>query len=556
MRKNFFILTFLFFVFSILNAKPLKNEIALQNIRNKADKLVQEEIRNDYKKEYLKRKNNLEKIEGIKENLFSDDEFVFRLEDGIVTEASRIIEKIHNTSVTQTFDEKGNLLTIIFFITGDENSLLYRYYDKDLNLAIDINCIDGKCIQKGYYSNKELAYIKEGKLTENLDVLANGKYTEYYKNGKIKIQGNYKEGRRNGEFKTFLKNSKSAGSVIYKDGKIIKSTLIKSMKDNASFSPISYVNYDLDTSYSIGKVDFPNKLLKTYYMYNKKGVLNGDSIKYYEEGNIQSIVPYKNNLVEGLVITYYENGNIKEEVHYKNDKMNGEAKSYDENGKLNGRTIFKDDIKLEEEVHKENEILKNTFKNGEVVKQDICSPNGTLKERRVLNGNEMEYSTFYENGNVKQKILTKNKVIIKEQLYARNGNIMLNSFFSTDGKPIKEVFEYYPDGKLFRKISTMDEMANGDTLEYYPNGNIKKKAFFKNDKQEGEYTVYYESGVIMQKVLYKNGVRNGEAIAYYENGVIEQKAYFVNGKKEKEHLYYDKNGNLTKTEIYKNGIKQ
>ncbi|VTX70177.1 MORN repeat variant [Fusobacterium nucleatum] len=556
MRKNFFILTFLFFIFSILNANPLKNEIALQNIRNKADKLVQEEIRNDYKKEYLKRKNNLEKIEGIKENLFSDDEFVFRLEDGIVTEASRIIEKIHNTSVTQTFDEKGNLLTIIFFITGDENSLLYRYYDKDLNLAIDINCIDGKCIQKGYYSNKELAYIKEGKLTENLDVLANGKYTEYYKNGKIKIQGNYKEGRRNGEFKTFLKNSKSAGSVIYKDGKIIKSTLIKSMKDNASFSPISYVNYDLDTSYSIGKVDFPNKLLKTYYMYNKKGVLNGDSIKYYEEGNIKSIIPFKNNIVDGLTISYYENGNIKEEVHYKNDKMNGEAKSYDENGKLNGRTIFKDDIKLEEEVHKENEILKNTFKNGEVVKQDICSPNGTLKERRVLNGNEMEYSTFYQNGNVKQKILTKNKVIIKEQLYARNGNIMLNSFFSTDGKPIKEVFEYYPDGKLFRKISTMDEMANGDTLEYYPNGNIKKKAFFKNDKQEGEYTVYYESGVIMQKVLYKNGVRNGEAIAYYENGNIEQKAYFVNGKKEKEHLYYDEKGNLTKTEIYKNGIKQ
>ena len=556
MRKNFFILTFLFFIFSILNANPLKNEAELQKFRNKVDKVIKEELKNDYKKEYLKRKDNLEKIEGIKENLFSDDEFVFRLEDGIVTEASRIIEKIHNTSVTQTFDEKGNLLTIIFFITGDENSLLYRYYDKDLNLAIDINCIDGKCIQKGYYSNKELAYIKEGKLTENLDVLASGKYTEYYKNGKIKIQGNYKEGRRNGEFKTFLKNSKSAGSVIYKDGKIIKSTLIKSMKDNASFSPISYVNYDLDTSYSIGKVDFPNKLLKTYYMYNKKGVLNGDSIKYYEEGNIQSIVPYKNNLVEGLIIRYYENGNIKEEVNYKNDKMNGEAKSYDENGKLNGRTIFKDDIKLEEEVHKENEILKNTFKNGEVVKQDICSPNGTLKERRVLNGNEMEYSSFYENGNVKQKILTKDKVIIKEQLYARNGNIMLNSFFSMDGKPIKEVFEYYPDGKLFRKITSINEMLDGDYLEYYANGNLKNKAFFKNDKQEGEYIAYYKNGAIMQKVLYKNGVRNGEAIAYYENGVIEQKAYFVNGKKEKEHLYYDKNGNLTKTEIYKNGVKQ
>ena len=507
MRKSFLVLIFLFFTFSILNAKPLKNEAELQNIRNKADKIVQEELKNDYKKEYLKRKNNLEKIEGIKENVFSDGEFTFRLEDGVVTEALKTIETAHNTTVAKKFDEEGKLLTVIFF-SNDENLRFYRYYDENLNLAIDINCIGGKCIQKGYYSDKKLAYIKEGKLTENLDILTNGKYTEYYKNGQIKIQGSYKEGMRDGEFKTFLTNGKSAGFIIYKDGKIIKSTLVRAMKDNASFSPISYANYDLDTSYSIGKVDFPNKLLKTYYMYDKNEVLNGDSIKYYEEGNIQSIVPYKNNLVEGLIIRYYENGNIKEEVNYKNDKMNGEAKSYDENGKLNGRTIFKDDIKLEEEVHKENEILKNTFKNGEVVKQDICSLNGTLKERRVLNGNEMEYSTFYQNGNIKQKILAKDKVIIKEQLYARNGNIMLNSFFSADGKPIKEFFEYYPDGKLFRKISTVNKMLNGDSIEYYPNGNIKEKAYFINDKQE------------------------------------------------KEHFFYDEKGNLTKTDIYKNGIKQ
>ena len=481
MRKNFLVLIFLFFIFSILNAKPLKTEAELQNIRNKAEKIVKEELKNDYKKEYLKRKNNLEKIEGIKENIFSDGEFVFHLEDGVVTEALKIIETTHNTTVTKIFDEEGNLLTIIFF-SNDENSHFYRYYDENLNRAIDINCIDGKCIQKGYYSDKKLAYIKEVKLTENLDILTNGKYTEYYKNGQIKIQGSYKEGMRNGEFKTFLKNGKSAGFIIYKDGKIIKSTLVKTMKDNASFSPISYANYDLDTSYSIGGVDFPNKLLKRYRMYDKKGVLNGNSISYYEEGNIQSIFPYKNNLIEGLVIRYYENGNIKEEVNYKNDKINGEAKSYDENGKLNGRTIFKDDIKLEEDVYKENEILKNTFKNGELVKQDICTLNGTLKERRILNGDEMEYSTFYSNGNVKQKILAKDKIIIKEQIYARNGNIMSNSFFS-DGKPVIELFEYYP------------------------NGNIKEKVHFIDDKEEGEHFFYDEKGKLIKTEIYKNGIK-------------------------------------------------
>ena len=530
MRKKFLVLIFLFFTFSILNAKPLKTEAELQNIRNKADKIVQEELKNDYKKEYLKRKNNLEKIEGIKENVFSDGEFKFRLEDGAVTEALKTIETAHNTTVAKKFDEEGKLLTVIFF-SNDENLRFYRYYDENLNLAIDINCIDGKCIQKGYYSDKKLAYIKEGKLTENLDILTNGKYTEYYKNGKIKIQGSYKEGMRNGEFKTFLKNGKSAGFIIYKDGKIIKSTLVKAMKDNASFSPVTDIYYKLEDSHTLRKVDYENGLLRIYFIYNKDGIPDGESVEYYEEGNIKSIIPFRNNMVEGLTITYYENGNIDEEVNYKNDKMNGEAKSYDENGKLNGRTIFKDDIRLEDDVYKENEILKNTFKNGELVKQDICTLNGTLKERRILNGNEMEYSTFYPNGNVKQKILTKDKIIIKEQIYARNGNIMSNSFFS-DGKPVIEYFEYYPDGKLFRKISTINKMLNGDSIEYYPSGNIKEKVFFADNKM------------------------NGEAIKYYENGVVKEKAYFINDKQEKENFFYDEKGKLIKTEIYKNDVKQ
>ena len=530
MRKSFLVLIFLFFTFSILNAKPLKTEAELQNIRNKADKIVQEELKNDYKKEYLKRKNNLEKIEGIKENVFSDGEFKFRLEDGVVTEALKTIETAHNTTVAKKFDEEGNLLTIIFF-SNDENLRFYRYYDENLNLAIDINCIDGKCIQKGYYSDKKLAYIKEGKLTENLDILTNGKYTEYYKNGQMKVQGSYKEGKRDGEFKAFLKNGKSAGSVFYKDGEIIKSTLVKAMKDNASFSPVTDIYYKLEDSHTLRKVDYENGLLRIYFIYNKDGIPDGESVEYYEEGNIKSIIPFRNNMVEGLTITYYENGNIDEEVNYKNDKMNGEAKSYDENGKLNGRTIFKDNIKLEEDVYKENEILKNTFKNGELVKQDICTLNGTLKERRILNGNEMEYSTFYPNGNVKQRILTKDKIIIKEQIYARNGNIMSNSFFS-DGKPVIEYFEYYPDGKLFRKISTINKMLNGDSIEYYPNGNIKEKISFVDDKM------------------------NGEDIEYYENGVVKEKSYFINDEEEGEHFFYDEKGKLIKTEIYKNGIKQ
>ena len=507
MRKSFLVLIFLFFTFSILNAKPLKTEAELQNIRNKADKIVQEELKNDYKKEYLKRKNNLEKIEGIKENIFSDGEFVFELKNGVVDNISKNIEKKPDIFVNKAFDKDGNLLKIASLAKLDEETFLYREFNKDLNLIVETYAIGEKSIQKAYYSNKKLAYTREGKLVEGYNLLPNGKHTEYYKNGQVKVQGSYKEGKRDGEFKAFLKNGKSAGSVIYKDGKIIKSALVKAMKDNASFSPVTDIYYKLEDSHTLRKVDYENGLLRIYFIYNKDGIPDGESVEYYEEGNIESIVHFRNNIVEGLTITYYENGSIDEEVNYKNNKMNGEAKSYDENGKLNGRTIFKDDIKLEEDVYKENEILKNTFKNGELVKQDICTLNGTLKERRILNGDEMEYSTFYPNGNVKQKILAKDKIIIKEQIYARSGNIMSNSFFS-DGKPVTEYFEYYPDGKLFRKISTINKMLNGDSIEYYPNGNIKEKTHFINNKEEGE------------------------------------------------HFFYDKNGNLIKTDIYKNDVKQ
>ena len=506
MRKNFLVLFFLFFTFSILNAKPLKTEAELQNIRNKADKIVKEELKNDYKKEYLKRKNNLEKIEGIKENIFSDGEFVFELKNGVVDNISKNIEKKPDIFVSKAFDKDGNLLKIAFFTELDEETFLYREFNKDLNLIVETYAIGEKSIQKAYYSNKKLAYTREGRLVEGYNLLPNGKHTEYYKNGQVKVQGSYKEGKRDGEFKAFLKNGKSAGSVIYKDGKIIKSTLVKAMKDNASFSPVTDIYYKLEDSHTLRKVDYENGLLKIYFIYNKDGIPDGESVEYYEEGNIKSIIPFRNNIVEGLTITYYENGNIDEEVNYKNNKMNGEAKSYDENGKLNGRTIFKDNIKLEEDVYKENEILKNTYKNGELVKQDICTPNGTLKERRILNGDEMEYSTFYPNGNIKQKILAKDKTIIKEQIYARNGNIMSNSFFS-DGKPVIELFEYYPDGKLFRKVSTINKMLNGDSFEYYPNGNIKEKVHFIDDKEEGEHFFYDEKGKLIKTEIYKNGVK-------------------------------------------------
>jgi len=546
MKKIFIILILMLSVFSIANANPFKTEKELDNFFSQIDKRIKEELKKNYREEYSKRK------------ISADNEYSFEIEDDGTSFFTRNIDMKPKTEITQYFNKKGELYMISSLTSETDKELyaLYRKYDKNGNLSIYTYAIDGKNTDKGYYSDGKLAYIKELKIVKGEAPIQNGKYIEYYKNGQIKVQGYYKEGKRDGEFKAFLRNGKSAGSVIYKDGKIIKSTLINNMKDNASFSILTDINSS-SNSHKIVTDEFPNGLLKQYFTFNKDELLDGESRQYYEEGDIKSISPFKNNVADGTFISYYQNGNIKEKHTYKNGneegeglfyyenakleekyfmkngKLDGEAIAYFEDGKIRNKSIFKDGVKLEEETYKDDEIRKNTFKNGEIVQQDIYSKNKILKAKKFfLENRKMKIISYYENGNKEEEVF------------------VINELF--DG----EALVYYPSGKLKEKDFFKNGKRDGEAIIYYENGNVKQKSLFKNDKREGDLFMYYPSGKLRQTEKFINGKEDGEVIEYYESGVIKEKAYFINGKQEKEHFFYDEKGNLTKTEIYKNGVKQ
>ena len=547
MRKNFIILFLMLSIFTAINAHPFKTEKELNNFFSKMDQLIKEELKKDYREEMSKRKGT------------ADGEYTFEIEDDRTVLITRNIQGIKpETEITQYFNKKGELYMISSLTSETDKELyaLYRKYDKNGNLSIYTYAIDGKNTDKGYYSDGNLAYIQEVKIIKGQNPIPNGKYIEYYKNGQIKVQGNNKEGKRDGEFKAFLRNSKSAGSVFYKDGKIIKSTLVNSMKDNASFSLVTDINYNLN-SHEIVTDEFPNQLLKQYFIFNKNGLLDGESREYYEEGDIKAVSPFKNNIPDGVFILYYQNGNIQEKHTYKNGneegeglfyyengqleekyfmkngKLDGEAINYFEDGKIRNKAIFKDGIILEEEVHENNEIKKNIFKNEEIVQQDIYLKNKILK------------ATIFFLENEKTKIIT----------YHKNGNKQ-EEVFSINGLLDGEAFIYYPSGKLKEKDFFKNGKSEGESIIYYENGNVKQKSTFKNDKREGDLFIYFPSGKLRQTEKYINGKIEGEVIEYYESGTIKEKAYFINDKQEKEHFFYDEKGNLIKTDIYKNGVKQ
>jgi len=523
MKRFLITLILMLSVFSIANANSFKSEKELNNFFAKIDMLIKEELKKDYREEMTKRKGT------------ANNEYSFEIEDDRTVLITRSIAGIKpETKITQYFNKKGELYMISSLTKVIDKELygLYRKYDKNGNLLIYTYAIDGKNTDKGYYNDGNLAYIQEVKIIEGKEPILHGKYIEYYKNGQIKVQGSYKDGKRDGEFKAFLRNGKSAGSVFYKDGRLIKSTLVNSMKDNASFSLVTDKSYDLNL-YEIITEESKNKLLEGYLIFKKDGLFNGEKREYYEEGEIKAITPFKNSLAEGTYISYYQNGNIKDKQNYKNGngegeglfyyengqleekyfmkngKLDGEAINYFNDGKIRHKAIYKDGIILEEEVHENNEIQKNIFKNEEIVQQDIYTKNKILK------------ATIFFLENEKTKIIT----------YHKNGNKQ------------EEVF-------------SINGLLDGEAFIYYPSGKLENKSFFKDGKREGESLTYYENGKLKKKILYKNGMKNGIAIIYYENGMIEEKAYFVDDKKENERLYYDKKGNLIKTEIYKNNVKQ
>ena len=455
MKKFFVTLILMLSVFSVATAHPFKSEKELNNFFAKIDTLIKEELKKDYREEMTKRKGT------------TDSEYTFEMEDDRTVLITRSIAGIKpETEITQYFNSKGELYMISSLTSETEKDLyaLYRKYDSNGNLFIYSYAIDGKNIDRGYYSDGKLAYIQELKIIKGQPPIPNGKYIEYYKNGQIKVQGNNKDGKRDGEFKAFLRNGKSAGSVFYKDGKIIKSTLVNSMKDNASFSLVTDINYNLNSNEIITD-EFPNGLLKQYFIYNKNRLLDGESREYYEEGDIKSISHFKNHIPDGVFISYYPNGNMEEKYAYVNGQANGECFSYYENGKLEERYFLK---------------------NGEIDGEAFAYyPSGKLEVKDFFKDGKKEgESIFYhENGNIKQKSTFKN------------------------GKREGDLFIYFPSGKIRQTEKYINGKIEGEVIEYYESGTIKEKAYFINDKQEKEHFFYDEKGNLIKTDIYKNGVK-------------------------------------------------
>lgn len=217
----------------------------------------------------------------------------------------------------------------------------------------------------------------------------------------------------------------------------------------------------------------------TNYTSYKNGIITGKK-EYYENGQLEGKVFYKNGKVDGVLYKYYENGQLELEASYSDGKLNGFLKKYYENGQLQMEAYFLNDKAdgVYKEYYEDGQLkVKGGYKNGLIEGPgESYYQNGQIKIRDHYKNNVKDGydEKYYENGLLKQKTTYKNGAV--------NGIIT----------------HYDMEGNI-HQISHIGEIRGGPELfiEFYKTGQIHIKANFMNG--DDYYEFYTEDGQLSKK---------------------------------------------------------
>ncbi len=95
-----------------------------------------------------------------------------------------------------------------------------------------------------------------------------------------------------------------------------------------------------------------------YYLKNSNDKLNGKLKLIDKNNNLFQVIDIKNGMHNGQIITYYDNGNIQTIHNYKNDILIDNIKSYWYEGSLQSEVSIESGVR--------NGLMKTYYKNGQI----------------------------------------------------------------------------------------------------------------------------------------------------------------------------------------------
>ena len=284
---------------------------------------------------------------------------------------------------------------------------------------------DGRIITRRTYKNG-LIYSEEKINRFNKNGQRVGLWIDLRENGKLKEEGNYLSGLKEGTFKVYNKQGEFLKFEFYElgvlkenteetefvkiekfydeKGRVIERGGTKNGLKHGTFQTLDSTGniifsrlYLNDLKQSEGRYDtlnreigewkyfFPNGSLRSSGSYSN-GKKTGDWKYYFENGKLEQSGKYDNNLISGKWLWYYSSGIVLREEHYRKGKLDGH---YIENDSL-GNVVLEGDFEDDLRQGKWFRFINDHKEGGEYIDDEI---NG-LWTFTHSNGNKMFEGTF------------------------------------------------------------------------------------------------------------------------------------------------------------------
>lgn len=294
----------------------------------------------------------------------------YRTKNGVMTRTEYLEDGEKKFSVYH--DTSGAPLDTLFHIPSVKKKSLRMCADCHTYFEVELmnNVYHGTAIYR--YPNGDTAsfgdYFEGDK---------NGEWRSYYINGSLEYKGVYEHGNKQGEWRHYHRNGELSEIYNYFNGKLHgERKSFNSSGDvtfHANYRHGSYhgeVKYYIDAkndhtrtyydgilkSYSYKKngetitVPVENETVRAEITWDngtmarvftlKNGYLQNDYIKYFENGDLYSKVSYKDDWLHGDYETYYSNGNTNEKSKYEYGRLIGTQLLHHSNGELRRKMNF------------------------------------------------------------------------------------------------------------------------------------------------------------------------------------------------------------------------
>jgi len=353
------------------------------------------------------------------------------------------------------------------------------------------------------------------------EINPNGYNAFYYENGQISSEGNFKNGKPEGTWKTYFETGELK-SIGKRKNSVLDSIWVFYNVEGIVLKTINYKNDAFDGETKI---------------YNNAGFLRKS--ENYQEGK-----------KEGFSYTFFENGKIKSKTNYIENKKENLAFEYNLDGIPVRVSRYENDFIRSTDVI--NQVDKNGLKQGKYI-EFYEGLDQAKWEGEYLNDLKNGYFREYSRKGV---LLSTTKFSLGE--VAENAEELENLEIRTS---------YYSNGQISSLRSYRDGLLEGVSKQYDSSGTVTNSKIYRNGKlisegiiddegiKQGFWKEYFlESGKLKAEGEYKKGARFGEWKFYFESGQLEQTGKYTDGGLEQgKWKWYYKSGKLLREEEYRRG---